>query len=63
LITFEKKEKKVYGFKHLFKARIIWRLKEESTFATKNYTKSHSIAIEGKELLHVSSSQSVQGAI
>jgi organic hydroperoxide reductase OsmC/OhrA len=50
------------SFKQVFKAKLSWRLKEESTFATaKNYTKSHSIAIEGKELLQVSAAKAFKG--
>jgi organic hydroperoxide reductase OsmC/OhrA len=50
------------SFKQVFKVKLSWLLKEESTFATaKKYTKSHSIAIEGKELLHVSAAKAFKG--
>ncbi|MDG2433336.1 OsmC family protein [Flavobacterium sp.] len=50
------------SFKQVFKAKLSWLLKEESTFATaKKYTKSHSVVIEGKELLHVSAAKAFKG--
>lgn len=50
------------GFKHLFKANLNWfsnAKKADST--TRNYTKSHTIAIEGKEILNISAAKAFKG--
>lgn len=50
------------SFKHLFKAKLKWFLEDDSvSFSAKKYTKSHSIAIEGKELLKVSAAKAFRG--
>lgn len=50
------------SFKHVFKAKLNWPLREEPVLssATK-YAKSHSIGIEGKELLQVSAAKAFKG--
>ena len=50
------------SFKHVFKAKLNWPLREEPVVssATK-YTKSHSIGIDGKELLKVSAAKAFKG--
>jgi len=50
------------GFKHLFKAKLDWlysNKQEETIFKT--YSKSHTIAIEGKDLLSVSAAKAFKG--
>ncbi|SDX14327.1 OsmC family protein [Flavobacterium degerlachei] len=50
------------GFKHLFKAKLDWFSKgKEADSTTRNYTKSHTIAIEGKEILNVSAAKAFKG--
>jgi organic hydroperoxide reductase OsmC/OhrA len=50
------------GFKHLFKAKLNWFSNEKVTDSTtRNYTKSHTIAIEGKEILNVSAAKAFKG--
>lgn len=50
------------GYKHLFKAKLDWIFtkKEEGTIF-KTYSKSHTIAIEGKDLLSVSAAKAFKG--
>ena len=50
------------GFKHLFKAKLDWFSNEnKADSTTRNYTKSHTIAIEGKEILNVSAAKAFKG--
>ncbi|MFT5253217.1 MAG: organic hydroperoxide reductase OsmC/OhrA [Flavobacteriales bacterium] len=50
------------SYKHLFKAKLNWNAKRDSiTSNTRNFTKSHFIAIEGKELLQVSAAKAFKG--
>lgn len=50
------------GFKHLFKAKLDWFYKgKEVDSTTRNYIKSHTIAIEGKEILNVSAAKAFKG--
>jgi organic hydroperoxide reductase OsmC/OhrA len=59
LITFEIKK---MGFKHLFKAKLNWFLKEKEIASTSEiYSKSHTIAIEGKAILSVSAAKAFKG--
>lgn len=49
-------------YKHLFKAKLNWDSDRDSIASnTKKFTKSHSIFIEGKELLHVSAAKAFKG--
>ena len=50
------------SFKHLFKVKLNWFLNKEEPHATfKKYSKSHTIAIEGKEILNVSAAKAFKG--
>jgi len=50
------------GFKHLFKAKLNWFSNEKETDSTtKSFTKSHTIAIVGKENLKVSAAKAFKG--
>jgi organic hydroperoxide reductase OsmC/OhrA len=50
------------SYKHLFKAKLNWNSKRDSITAnTRKFTKSHFIAIEGKELLQVSAAKAFKG--
>jgi organic hydroperoxide reductase OsmC/OhrA len=50
------------GFKHLFKAQLKWfSNKKETDSSTRSYSKSHTIAIEGKEILNVSAAKAFKG--
>ncbi|NRS88470.1 organic hydroperoxide reductase OsmC/OhrA [Flavobacterium sp. 7E] len=50
------------SFTHLFKARLNWfSNKEIVKTEQKNYTKSHTISIEGKEILNVSAAKAFKG--
>ncbi|TDD97453.1 OsmC family protein [Flavobacterium cellulosilyticum] len=50
------------GFKHLFKAKLDWLITEKEEGVTlKIFSKSHTIAIEGKTLLHVSAAKVFKG--
>ena len=46
------------GFKHIFKAKLDWLLsKKESA----KYTKTHTVTIDGKAVLHVSAAKAFRG--
>ena len=50
------------AFTHLFKAQLNWTSKpQEGTVFSKRYTKTHQIAIEGKELIQVSAAKVFKG--
>lgn len=50
------------GFKHLFKAKLNWTSATQETIsASKKYTKTHQIAIGGKEILTVSAAKAFKG--
>ena len=50
------------GFKHLFKAKLNWfSTKEEEVSASKIYSKSHTVTIEGKPILNVSAAKAFKG--
>lgn len=50
------------SFKHFFKAKLNWPLREEPVVSgAAKYTKSHSIGIDGKELLKVSAAKAFKG--
>lgn len=50
------------SFKHLFKAKLNWfSHKNDFDSTVKNYTKSHTITIEGKEILNVSAAKAFKG--
>jgi organic hydroperoxide reductase OsmC/OhrA len=50
------------GFKHLFKAKLNWFVKEKETASTSEVdNKSHMIAIEGKAILSVSAAKAFKG--
>jgi organic hydroperoxide reductase OsmC/OhrA len=50
------------AFKHLFKATLNWTSVPKETISTsKKYTKTHQIAIEGKEMLNVSAAKVFKG--
>lgn len=50
------------GFKHLFKAKLNWFVKEKEAFPpSKSYSKNHTIAIEGKPILGVSAAKAFKG--
>lgn len=49
-------------YKHLFNAELHWHLEDDSIATSrKKYTKSHSIVIDGKDLLHVSAAKAFKG--
>lgn len=48
------------GFKHLFKAKASWLLNRKGD-TIKTYSRSHTIAIEGKPLLNVSAAKAFKG--
>ncbi len=48
------------AFKHLFKAALNWTSKKEDS-ASKSYSKSHQIKIEGKPVLDVSAAKAFKG--
>lgn len=48
------------GFKHLFKAKAFWSSDRESE-NIKSYSRSHTIAIEGKPVLNVSAAKAFKG--
>jgi hypothetical protein len=51
---------KAMGFKHLFKAKLNWfSIKRRST--SKQYSKNHTIAFEGKPVLNVSAAKAFKG--
>ena len=48
--------------KHLFKAKLNWNsIPKEVITNTKRYTKTHQIAIDGKEILNVSAAKAFKG--
>ncbi len=50
------------GLKHLFKAKLDWNSAKKETISTaKRYTKTHTIAIEGKSILNVSAAKVFKG--
>ncbi|MFQ3173860.1 MAG: organic hydroperoxide reductase OsmC/OhrA [Flavobacterium sp.] len=50
------------GFKHLFKAKLNWFLKEkEAVSGSRSDSKNHTIAIEGKAVLCVSAAKAFKG--
>ncbi len=50
------------GLKHLFKAKLYWFSNEKEAYSTtRHYTKNHTIAIEGKEILNVSAAKAFKG--
>lgn len=50
------------GLKHLFKAKLNWNSVPKKAISTsKRYSKSHQIAIEGKEILDVSAAKAFKG--
>jgi organic hydroperoxide reductase OsmC/OhrA len=50
------------SYNHLFKVELNWSSEQDSsTSSTKKFTKSHSVAIEGKELLQVSAAKAFKG--
>jgi organic hydroperoxide reductase OsmC/OhrA len=50
------------SFKHLFKAKLNWFCsKEEEVSTTKQYSKSHTLTIEGKPILNVSAAKAFKG--
>lgn len=50
------------SFKHPFKVKLNWFLDKQEPHATgKKYIKSHTIAIEGKEILNVSAAKAFKG--
>lgn len=50
------------GFKHIFKAKLNWFSNEKvAVSTTRRYTKKHTIAIEGKEILNVSAAKAFKG--
>jgi hypothetical protein len=53
---------KAMGFKHLFKAKLNWfSLKNEEGSTSKQYSKNHTIAFEGKPVLNVSAAKAFKG--
>lgn len=56
LVTFEIKI--IMGFKHVFKAKLDWLFSKKEAA---KYTKSHSISIDGKAVLHVSAAKAFKG--
>jgi organic hydroperoxide reductase OsmC/OhrA len=56
LVTFEIKI--IMGFKHVFKAKLDWFFSKKESVT---YTKSHSIAIDSKAVLHVSAAKAFKG--
>lgn len=48
------------GFKHLFKAKAFWSLNRKNE-NIKTYSRSHTIAIEGKPVLNVSAAKAFKG--
>ncbi len=50
------------GFQHLFKVKATWfSSKKQTISSSKVYTKSHTIAIEGKPILNVSAAKAFKG--
>ncbi|MBC5842142.1 OsmC family protein [Flavobacterium sp. F-380] len=50
------------SFKHVFNAKLNWTSKEELVpSSAKKYTKSHSIVVEGKEMMQVSAAKAFKG--
>ena len=50
------------GFKHLFKAKLNWNsIPKEDISSSKQYHKTHQIAIEGKEILNISAAKAFKG--
>ncbi|PKB15428.1 OsmC family protein [Flavobacterium sp. 5] len=50
------------AFKHLFKARLNWTsVPKETAPTTKQYLKTHQIAIEGKDILNISAAKAFKG--
>lgn len=50
------------GFKHLFKAKLSWySAPKEAVRSSKQYHKTHQIAIEGKEILNISAAKAFKG--
>lgn len=50
------------GFKHLFKAKLNWNsVSKDKNNTSRIYTKTHQIAIEGKNLLNVSAAKAFKG--
>lgn len=50
------------GFKHLFKAKLNWNsVSKDENNTSRIYTKTHQIAIEGKNLLNVSAAKAFKG--
>ena len=46
------------GFKHVFKAKLDWFFSKKESV---KYTKSHSISVDGKAVLHVSAAKAFKG--
>lgn len=46
------------GFKHVFRAKLDWLFSKKESIT---YTKSHTIAIDGKAVLHVSAAKAFKG--
>lgn len=50
------------GFKHVFKAKLTWNsVPQEEISTSKKYSKTHQIAIEGKEILTISAAKAFKG--
>lgn len=50
------------GFKHLFKVKLNWlSVSKETISSSKQYHKTHQIAIEGKEFLNISAAKAFKG--
>jgi organic hydroperoxide reductase OsmC/OhrA len=50
----------IMGFKHLFKAKAFWS-SDRKNENIKSYSRSHTIAIEGKQVLNVSAAKAFKG--
>jgi organic hydroperoxide reductase OsmC/OhrA len=49
------------AFKHLFKATAKWASKQNPELASRFYSKSHTISLEGKPILEVSAAKAFKG--
>src|SRR6187402_1286054 len=50
------------GFKHIFKVKLNWNsIQKEAISSSKQYHKTHQIAIEGKEILNISAAKVFKG--
>jgi hypothetical protein len=52
---------KAMGFKHLFKAKLNWFSKKKKVQPLNSYSKSYTIAFEGKPVLNVSAAKAFKG--